>query len=237
MVNYQNGKVYMIESLEGGCRYYGATTASLSKRLGSHRSANKCRPHKNTTSKLVLNYPDARILLVENYPCNSKTELEAREAHYIRNNECVNKNIPQRTAKEHKEDNRLRSAKYYKEHKEENSLISAKYYKEHKEVVKLRASEYYKEHKEVVKLRASEYRKTHVEDRKEYDRLRYQNNKKNLKLKSIEYYNKNKDKVLQRHQRKCICECGKPYTHCNYPRHLRTKQHIFYQTTFDFIYS
>ena len=230
MVNYQNGQVYMIESLEGGCRYYGSTTTSLSQRMGKHRSEKKCSPHKNITSKLVLNYPDARILLVENYPCNSKTELEAREAHYIRNNECVNKQIPQRTDKEYK-------VIWNKEHKEENSLRASEYYKEHKEVVKLRSAKYYKEHKEVVKLRASEYRKTHVEDRKEYDRLRYQNNKKNLKLKSIEYYNKNKDKVLQKHQRKCICECGKPYTHCNYPRHLRTEHHIFYQTTIDFIYS
>jgi hypothetical protein len=185
MVNYQNGKVYMIESLEGGCRYYGATTTSLSQRLGKHRSDNKCRPKKNITSKLVLNYPDARILLVENYPCNSKTELEAREAQYIRNNDCVNKKIPQRTAKE------------FKFH-------------------------YYIENKEEILKKHTEYRSTHKPEIKELNRLYRQNN--NDRLKAFK-------------GRKCICECGKPYTHAHYQRHLRTEQHIFYQTTFDFIYS
>ena len=31
------------------------------------------------------------IELVENYPCNSKEELEKKEGEYIKNNECVNK--------------------------------------------------------------------------------------------------------------------------------------------------
>jgi hypothetical protein len=185
MVNYQNGKVYMIESLEGGCRYYGATVQSLSQRLGKHRRDNKYRPKKNITSKLVLNYPDARILLVENYPCNSKTELEAREAQYIRNNDCVNKKIPQRTEKE------------FKFH-------------------------YYRENKEEILKKCTEYRSTRKPEIKERDRLYRQNN--NDRLKAFK-------------GRKCICECGKPYTHCHYQRHLRTEQHIFYQTTFDFIYS
>ena len=104
MVNYQNGKIYMIESLEGNCKYYGSTTQILSIRLATHKA--DIKKGKNPSSKEVLKYQDAKILLVELYPCNSKMELEAKEAEYIRNNECVNKNIPQRTKKEYREENK-----------------------------------------------------------------------------------------------------------------------------------
>jgi hypothetical protein len=39
------------------------------------------------------------IILVENYPCNNKYELEAKERWYIENNDSINKNIPTRTKK------------------------------------------------------------------------------------------------------------------------------------------
>jgi hypothetical protein len=39
-------------------------------------------------------------VLVENYPCNSKDELKARERYYIENNDCVNINVPTITTKE-----------------------------------------------------------------------------------------------------------------------------------------
>ena len=40
---------------------------------------------------------NCKIELVENYACNSKEELNAREGFYIQNNECVNKLVAGRT--------------------------------------------------------------------------------------------------------------------------------------------
>lgn len=85
MVNYQNGKVYKIESLSGGVVYYGSTTQSLANRLAGHRAK------KDTSSYEVLKFRDAKIYLVESCPCNNREELLKRVGHYIRNNECVNK--------------------------------------------------------------------------------------------------------------------------------------------------
>jgi len=85
---YANGKIYKIESLSAGLVYYGSTYTSLAKRMYRHR--NQERSKSMMTSREVLAYPDAEIVLVENYPCNSKDELHAREHFYISNNTCVN---------------------------------------------------------------------------------------------------------------------------------------------------
>ena len=98
MPNYANGKVYMIESLSSGLVYYGSTTQPLYKRLSLHKSSMKTR---NCSSKQVLIYDDAKIVLIELVECKSKEELLAKEAHYIRNNECVNKRIEGRTQQEY----------------------------------------------------------------------------------------------------------------------------------------
>ena len=42
----------------------------------------------------------------EDYPCNSKKELDAREGEYQKNNDCVNKRVAGRTKKQHYEDNK-----------------------------------------------------------------------------------------------------------------------------------
>ena len=51
-------------------------------------------------------YKDAYIELIEDFPCNSKKELNRREGQHIRNNDCVNKNIAGRTKKEWNLDNK-----------------------------------------------------------------------------------------------------------------------------------
>ena len=39
-------------------------------------------------------YENCKIEWVENFPCNSRQELTAREGYYIRNCECINKRWP-----------------------------------------------------------------------------------------------------------------------------------------------
>ena len=121
MPNYANGKVYMIESLSSGLVYYGSTTQPLYKRLSLHKSSMKTR---NCSSKQVLIYDDAKIVLIELVECKSKEELLAKEAHYIRNNECVNKLIPGRTQQEYKktyrDENKDSIKEYLKQYRIDN---------------------------------------------------------------------------------------------------------------------
>jgi hypothetical protein len=100
MPDYTASKIYKIESLEGGLIYYGSTVQPLTKRLSQHRA------RQDSSSRLVVAFPDATIILVEDCPCENVEQLKARESHYIRNNPCVNKAIPLRTPAEYYRDNR-----------------------------------------------------------------------------------------------------------------------------------
>ena len=134
MVNYQNAKIYMLESKEGGIRYYGSTTRTLKKRLQGHKKDKKRyeegKTNHYTTSFKILEYEDCEISLVEDYSCNSKKELEIRERWYIENNECVNKQIPTRTDKEWREENKDKIKEYFKKRYEGNKENILEYMKE-----------------------------------------------------------------------------------------------------------
>ena len=112
MPDYQQAKIYRIvnDSIPDKV-YYGATTQSLVMRMASHRSSYK-KNNRNCSSKPLFETGKALIVLVENYPCNSKEELDKKERYYIENNDCVNKNIPLRTKAEYYVANRERIVNY-----------------------------------------------------------------------------------------------------------------------------
>ena len=104
-IDYSKGKIYAIKSYQTEYIYIGSTTQLLSSRLGKHRG--DYRDNKGT-SKNILQYEDYYIVLIENYPCNNKEELEKRERYYIEQNIkiCVNVRLPTRKQKEYKEANK-----------------------------------------------------------------------------------------------------------------------------------
>jgi predicted GIY-YIG superfamily endonuclease len=86
MPDYLNSKIYMITS-SAGLPYIGATAVALNERLRGHKE-------NNCASKIHIGQPDCKIELLENFPCNSKNELNARERYWIDNIECCNNNRP-----------------------------------------------------------------------------------------------------------------------------------------------
>lgn len=119
---YQRGKIYRIISDQSDQVYIGSTIEkTLACRLSKHRDMHKrylAGIHNRVTSFDILQYPDAQIILVENYPCQNKDELLARERHWIENTpNCVNKIIPGRTNAEYYQDNKdellTRAREYY----------------------------------------------------------------------------------------------------------------------------
>lgn len=138
MPDYQNGKIYMIWC--GDHRYYGSTCDTLSRRLAGHRT------HRSETrAKIIFDIygvENCKIELVELFPCHSKEELNAREGFYIRNNECVNKNIPGQTLIEWRESNK--------------DILSEKQrqkYNKNKEIILQQKKEYRSKHKEEISIR------------------------------------------------------------------------------------
>ena len=142
MANFQNGKIYSIRSHQTNKIYIGSTTQPLHKRFHQHK-----HPSNKSTSRAIMQFDDAYIELVENYPCTDKNELYRREGEIIRTRDCVNKQIAGRT-----------DAEYYEDHKTEIK----QYYEAHKEQKK----QYYEDNKESIKQYSRQYEKTHTEDQK-----------------------------------------------------------------------
>jgi hypothetical protein len=213
MVNYQNGKIYKIESLIGGCIYVGSTCQKLSSRMAGHRRDSKKR--KDCSSLEVFKYPDVKILLILNYPCNSKEELLSKEAEYIRQLDCVNKRIPGRTVKKYYEDNKEIILKKHKEYRDNNKEKikewKVKNYLENKEIILKKNKEYRDNNKELIKLQNKKYR---------------DKNKEIVKLKKKKYYEKNREKISKRNKEKYTCVCGSTFSIVNKLRHNKSKKHL-----------
>jgi hypothetical protein len=159
--NYNNGKVYKIEPIceyEEGEIYIGSTTKQyLSQRMTAHRTAYNHSKNGGKTQMTSFNLFDknggktqmtsfnlfdkyginnCQIVLLELVNVNSKEELHQREAHYIRTLKCVNKNIPSRTKKEYREDN-----------KEKIALKNKEWIEDNKEKIALKKKEWYESNK------------------------------------------------------------------------------------------
>jgi len=94
--NYQKGKIYKIVSNQTTDVYIGSTIQPLSIRFSGHKCFYKKyidgEKVKYVCSYEILKYDDAQIILVQNYPCKSKEELEAKEFETINNTvNCINK--------------------------------------------------------------------------------------------------------------------------------------------------
>ena len=120
MPNYQNGKIYKLICNTTNKVYIGSTTTTLKQRLRKHHT-----PSNNTMSKQIIEGCNYEIILLENYPCNSKLELLKREGYFIDNNECINKVKPGRTKKDY-------NKSYYEKNKEKYKEWNKKNYEKRK---------------------------------------------------------------------------------------------------------
>ena len=122
--DYANSRIYRIVCNVTGKQYYGSTTQSLAKRLGTHKGDfNRWRQGKRgfITSFEIIENGDYDIVLVEELPDVKNVEqLRARERYHIEANECVNKFIPGRTTKEYCEDNKEKRSAYWAEYSANN---------------------------------------------------------------------------------------------------------------------
>lgn len=141
MVNYAESKIYKIVS--GDRVYIGATTMSLSQRLGLHKSEAK-RYINGLHNKICMAYflcnrNDTQIELIENFPCENSQELMEREKHFINTMKCINKHKGTMHENYQKE--------YYESHKDQYKI----YYREYYLNQKPKFQNYYQTNKERIK--------------------------------------------------------------------------------------
>jgi len=175
MVNYQNGKIYKIINENNEIIYIGSTTEEKLCRRYTHHT------HKS---------PNHKIILIENYPCNSKEELRKREQEVIEeHSNLLNKQRAYRS----KEDKKECDKKWCEKNKE--------HLKQYKKEYRENNQEYYKQYKK-------EYRENNKEYIKNYKSKWYENNKHMLKQKVVcEFCNTelNKGSLKRHHQKSKSC--------------------------------
>jgi hypothetical protein len=196
-----HGRIYKIFCNETGECYYGSTEQTLSRRLSVHKKDYKSWKKAErgyVSSYKIIERGNFTISLMEEGDFENKDFMKARERHYIENNECVNKNVPNRTKKEYYEANKENIAEQQKQYNEAN-----------KEHITEKKKEYYEANKERITEQIKEYREAHREQRVEYDK---------------ELYEKNKEKILE----KFTCACGKVICRGSKKRHEKSKKHLAY---------
>ena len=161
---YARGQIYKITDVGYNKCYYGSTCERLSARMSKHRGKYKrYKEEENRINHLVSVYHifdeydvhNCKIELVEAYPCENMDMLHKREGEYIKNNDCVNKQIAGRSQKE--------------------------YYEENKESILIKQQAYRQTNIDMIKERKKQYRETHIDTIKE----RIRNIMKPIKLRSM----------------------------------------------------
>jgi hypothetical protein len=144
MVNYQQGKIYMIICNKTGIKYIGSTCKKyLSQRLCQHR----CQYNRYQLGVLpsyyssfdVLKNGDYSIELIESFACNNRDELHKREGEIMRSTQCVNRNIIGRPPEEIERSLKIYRRNYYTTNIEKVRNYSA----EHAEENKVRCKQHY----------------------------------------------------------------------------------------------
>jgi hypothetical protein len=224
MVNYQLGKIYKIVCNNTGDVYVGSTCEpTLARRLQNHlaslRFFKEGKTKSTITSFEILEGGNYDIILIEDFPCERKDQLRARERHHIESIDCVNKVIPTRTKKEYNDEHKdKRKADFLKYYHETGFLQNKEHYERHKEYYQKKNKryseneyfkQYYKKNRDKIKETTKQFR---------------EHNKDKVKERMSEYYEKNKEKLNEKH----TCECGGKYTTLGKAQHLKTKKHQTY---------
>lgn len=130
-MDYKNGKIYKLQC-EDGYYYFGSTASELRKRHHKHKQHAKEFPERRVYKHInSIGWDKVRIILVEDFPCESKEHLRRKEDEYIRENKkdplCLNMFNATYNALEsqreyqqsHREQVRARVKKYTDEHRDE----------------------------------------------------------------------------------------------------------------------
>lgn len=162
-MDYKNSKIYRIVCNETGLCYVGSTTSTLTKRLSNHKSKYKLFLEKETnyiSSFSIIEKGNYDIVLIEEYPCENKQQLHARERYYIETMECVNKNIPNKNKKERYEENKdkilEKRYEYYQDNREHILNQKKEYLEKNREEINKRRRESLEKRKEEVNRKRRE---------------------------------------------------------------------------------
>lgn len=221
MPDYQQAKVYKIVSSNTNQVYIGSTCKKLNHRLNSH--IHDLNRNSSCTSKEILVHGDYQIVLLEDYPCNTKDELNIREQYYkdLHKDICVNKLNPgnkwtKEVEKQYNKEYREKNWDKIKEQRQNND--------DYKEYQKTYSKEYREKNKDDLVVKRKEYCEKHKDEISDYYK-KYCDDHPELLDKKKQYYDQNKVAILEKQKETMTCECGSTCRKSDYKRHCKSKKH------------
>lgn len=170
---YTKGKIYRLINTIDEAEYVGSTCNELSKRFFMHKRKSAERPNIKVYQHLNrVGWENTKIVLIEEFSCNSKMELERRETHWVRElKPSLNCKIPRRTQKERYDEIKETLAEKKKKYREANRdrLAEKKkeYYENNKEAIAEYKRQYQQANKEAIAERKREAYARNVEANRE----------------------------------------------------------------------
>jgi hypothetical protein len=187
-IDYSKSVIYKIEHIDKPELIYVGSTTDFIKRKSDHKSRCNNEKDKKYNCKIYQlirahgNWESFKIMVICEYPCNSKTELIIEEEKHRKELQAsLNTNKSYCSV----EENIIHKKEYYKEYNNNN-----------KEINKIKNKIYRDNNKEKI----TEYRDNSKEKIKEYR----DNNKEKIKIRNKNYRDNNKEKMKE----KITCECG-----------------------------
>ena len=210
-IDYQLGKIYKIVSDQTDKIYIGSTAMPrLCQRMSGHKMnyrRTQAGAKHYVSSFEIMKFEDAKIVLVELFPCESKDELLAREQYWIDYHKAS-------TVNKMKAFIDMDRKEYVHSHYLENI---DKYKKRSKQQQETKPEEY--------KAYQKQYRIDNADKSKQYNQEYAVANAETLKQYRSEYYTNNVEKINQKQRRKVICPCGKEHAYGSKSQHLKSKHH------------
>ena len=204
MPDYSKGVIYKIVCLNPEIKdFYVGSTTDLKDRENYHKTdcCDETREGYNYKVYQFIrdngNWENWEMIHIEDYPCDTRYQLESRERYYIETlGSTLNTRIPTRTQKERREDNREII-------KEQNKI----YHEKNREIILKKQKEYSNQNKEKIAEKDKRYREKNREALREYAK---------------QYNQKNKEKRKE----KVKCECGISTRRDTLTKHKKTKNHL-----------
>lgn len=115
MPKYKNGVIYKLchcNDLENENIYIGSTTNFRTRKNNHKKCCNNenCEEYNRLVYQFIRNnggWSEWKMIPIEKYPCNGKEELKIRERYYIEFFKSkLNKQMPSRTKKQYRNDNK-----------------------------------------------------------------------------------------------------------------------------------
>lgn len=183
---YQKGLIYKIVCNDTNIQeFYVGSTCNFTKRKSTHKAKYQKEDCHYPIYKFIKDnggWENWKMILIENFQCNSKLELEKREREIIESlKPQLNKSIPTRSYNEYYEVNR----EHYLDYKKQ-------WYNENKEHMQEKQKEYYMNNKTDISQKKKDWATENQEKIKEKKNEWYQKNKERILKQRKQQYQENK---------------------------------------------